>query len=616
MTEKPEHNDLYSEMDFGHILRALYRQKWVVLGVTLIAAVAASLYSMTLPNVYESTAALIVRDPLKALEQNPEEATVSNDNPTLSVESLQTLTESTEIYWMLFESLWSKKLIPTWTEEAKKLSYFQGLQDKLSTELKRQQGRKTSNAVELLPILVLKARATSPEIAQVIANEWAQIVEQKSREVYMMGVETSGAFISEMFEKSNATLRALEEQLAVQTLEADITLNEARLKTLAEKINLLEGEILDIDVEIAVNEITIAEGRRRTEGLEIDGEWIGTVAEELLLRNEPFPFDVAALSEQARTVIAQVERKVAQKDSARDYRQEENLLAKEKEFAHLQLDIERILLEKATVDDKLPALEGALAALNAKIEAMPDRIVLNKAITDDALWNDFLDEAGADDKAAVPLKSETLNPVHQAALESATEMSSEIETLRGSATQLKASAERVMQKMRELEEEIDLSKQEIGRRTIAMEATDGSLKLLHEDYLKEKNGVDALLVMNMRKKQEREIRVAKRVEFENQVRAVEKQVSDGALKIEQLAREVATSKNVRTALSSRAEAATLLQVTADNASRTGTAILFNAELNPGKVGPARTNFVLSSMLGAMLICCVCVCIAMLLREAE
>ena len=71
MTEKPEHNDLYSEMDFGHILRALYRQKWVVLAVTLIAAVAASLYSMTLPNVYESTAALIVRDPLKALEQNP-----------------------------------------------------------------------------------------------------------------------------------------------------------------------------------------------------------------------------------------------------------------------------------------------------------------------------------------------------------------------------------------------------------------------------------------------------------------------------------------------------------------------------------------------------------------
>jgi uncharacterized protein involved in exopolysaccharide biosynthesis len=616
MTEKPEHNDLYSEMDFGHILRALYRQKWVVLGVTLIAAAAASLYSMTLPNVYESTAALIVRDPLQALEQNPEEATISNDNPTLSVESLQTLTESTEIHWMLFESLWSKKLIPTWTEEANKLAYFQGLQDKLSTELKRQQGRKTSNAVELLPILVLKARATTPEMAQVIANEWAQIVEQKSREVYMMGVETSGAFIGEMFEKSNTTLRGLEEELAKTTLAADVTLNEARLKTLAEKISLLEGEILDIDLEIAMNEVTIAEGRRRTEGLEVGGDWIGTVAEDLLLRKQAYPFDPAALSEQARTVIAAVERKVAQKDSTRDYRQEQNILAKEKEFAHLQLDIERILLEKATVDDKLPALEGALASLNAKIEAMPDRIVLSKSITDDALWNSFLGDAGGGEKAAVPLKSENLNPVHQAALESATELSTEIETLRGSATQLKASAERVMETMRALEEEVDLSTQEIGRRTIAVEATEGSLKLLLEDYLKEKNGVDALLVMNMRNKEEREIRVAKRIEFENQVRAVEKEVSDATLEIEQLTREVTTTKNVRTALASRAEAATLLQVSADNASRTGTAILFKAELNPGKVGPARTNFVLSSMLGAMLVCCVCVCIAMLLREAE
>lgn len=616
MTDKPEHNDPYSEMDFGHILRALYRQKWVVLGVTLIAAAAAALYSLTLPNVYESTAALIVRDPLQALEQDPEKAKSSNDNPTLSVESLQTLTESTEIYWTLFESLWAKKLIPTWTEEANKLSYFQSLQEKLSTELKRQQGRKTSNAVELLPILVLKARATSPEVAQIIANEWAKIVEQKSREVYMMGVETSGAFIGEMFEKSNTTLRGLEEQLAVKTLEADITLNDARLKTLVEKINLLEGEILDLDVEIAVNEITIAEGRRRTEGLEVEGNWIGTVAEELLLRKQAYPFDVAALSEQARTVIAQIERKVAQKESARDYRQEENLLAKEKEFAHLQLDIERILLEKATVDDKLPALEGALAALNAKIEAMPDRIVLNKAITDDALWNDFLSETGADEKAAMPLKNETLNPAHQAALESAIKMSSEIETLRGSANQLKASAERVMESMRVLEEEIDLSKQEIGRRTIAMEATEGSLKLLHEDYLKEKNGVDALLVMNMRNNEERDIRLAKLAEFENQVREIEKEASDAKLEIEQLTREVTTTRNVRMALSSRAEAATLLQVSADNASRTGTAILFNAELNPGKVGPARVNFVLSSMLGAMLICCVCVCIAMLLREAE
>lgn len=616
MTEKPEHNDQHSEMEFGHILRALYRQKWVVLGVTLIAGAVASLYGMTLPNIYESTAAVIVRDPLQALDQNPDAAVASNDNPTLSVESLQTLTESTEIYWTLFESLWSKKLIPTWTEESNKLNYFQNLQDRLSTELKRQQGRKVANAVELLPILVLKARATSPEEAQIIANEWAQVVEQKSREVYMMGVETSGAFIGEMFEKSNTTLRGLEEQLAMETLEADITLNDARLKTLVEKINLLEGEILDLDVEIAVNEITIAEGGRRTEGLEVEGNWIGTVAEDLLLRKQAYPFEVATLSEQAQTVITQIERKVAQKESARDYRQEENLLAKEKEFAHLQLDIERILLEKATVDDKLPPLEGALAALNAKIEEMPDRIVLNKAITDDALWNDYLGETGADEKSTVPLKSETLNPAHQAALETSIKMSSEIETLRGSSNQLKASAERVMQAMRELEQEIDLSKQEMGRRTIAMEATDGSLKLLHEDYLKEKNGVDALLVMNLRNKAEREIRVAKRIEFEEQVRAIEKKASDASLEIEQLTREVATSSNVRMALSSRAEAATLLQVSADNASRTGTAILFKAELNPGKVGPARSGFVLSSMLGTMLACCVCVCIAMLLRESE
>lgn len=616
MTEKPEHKDPYSEMDFGHILRALYGRKWIILIVTILAGVGASLYSLTLPNVYESTAALIVRDPLQALEKDPDQLKPTNDNPTLSVESLQTIAESTEVYWTLFEALWEKKLMPNWTDETRKLSYFQSLQNKLSSDLKRQQGRKSATAVELLPILVLTVRATSPEEAQIIANEWAAIVERKSREVYLAGVETTSTFIGEMFNKSNTTLKGLEEQLARKNLEADTTLNQARLKTLAEKINLLEGEILDIDVEIAVNEVIITEGRRRTEGLEIEGDWIGTVAEDLLLRKQPFPVDPATLSEQAKTVVQHIERKVAQRESKRDYRLEETLLAKEKEFAHLQTDIERILLEKATVDDKLPALEGALAALNAEIATMPDRIVLNKAITDDPLWESFLDENGAGEKAQVPLKTELLNPVHQSALQSATELKSQIETLRGSAAQLKQSAERVLTDLTTKEREIDVAKQELARRLIAEEATDGSLKLLHENYLKEKNGVDSLLVENLRKTQEREIRMAKRAEFEDQVRALEKEISDATLEIQVLDREVSTSRNVRMALASRAEAATLLEVSAENASRTGTAILFNAELNPGKVGPARSNFVVSSMLGALLLSCVCVCIAMLMREAE
>jgi len=616
MPAKPEHNDPYGEMDFGQFLRALYRRKWVILAVTFLAAAGAAVYTLTLPNVYESTAALIVRDPLQALETAVAETVVPGDTPTLSVESLQTLTESAEIRWALFESLWEKKLIPAWTDETRKLAIFQGFQSGLSTELKRQQGRRSAAAVELLPILVLKARATSPEVAQTIANEWADLVEKKSREVYMLGVEASGRFIGEMFKKSDESLDAIESELMKTTLEGDLTLRQAQKSTIGEKINVLESAILELDIELAVNEKMITEGRLRTEGLEIEGVWIGTAAEDLLLRSAPYPFDPAALSDQARNVLKLVESKVAGREKIRRYRLESGMLTKEKEFEHNKTDMVRILAEKAQAESELAGLEGALAAYNERLESLPERQILNKAITDDALWTDFLQEGGASDKTVVPLKSESLNPVHLSTLQSVVQTNSEIQRVKATINQLTGSAASVVEAMGKLELEIDQIKQEVDRQTVALTATESSLTQFLTDYLEEKNSVDKLLVTNLRKREERDTRLAKQEEFQGQVRVLEEQVAGANLEIEQLTREAATTRSVRSALASRAEAVTLLQVSAENASRTGTAVLYKAQLNPGKVAPARSRFVLFAAAAVMIASSALVCGALLLQESD
>lgn len=604
------------EMNLGDILRELYRRKWLILPVVVLAGVGAALYSLQIPNTYESTAALIVREPQRPIER-VEEGENLPDTPTLTVETLQTLTESTEITWILFETLMEKSaIVPKPGEEKSKQALFQEFQSTLSTELKKQQTRQSGSAVELLPILVLKARAESPETAEIVANEWASLVEAKSSEIYAKGVEALGAYIGEMYTKSNDSLVKVEADLAAKELEASLILKEARLKTLTDKITMLEDAILEIDIELAVNKVAIEDGMKRILEQKIDNEWIGTVAEDALLKNEPYPFNMDDLSAQALKVIDLSEQKVRQTEALRQFRREQNLLGKEKRFAHSQLDMERILAEKAKVDDELPAVETAISALTEQLGDIPETITLNKAITDDALWHLYVSEGGENEKMLTPLKTETLNPLYQSTRETIVGLTSKAETLRGSTSQLERSEELIMELTEELESEIDVITEELNRREAALEATQTSLALLRDDYLEETKTIEELSLKNLRSEAERATREELRKKLVEETGELEESISNFELEINELTRESEKTMNVRTALASKAEEVALLQVSTENASRTGTTILFGAQANPNKVAPARTKFVFGAMAVAFLACSVLVCAARLLKAPE
>lgn len=610
MTEAPDRAGGYDEMDLGRMLRVLFARKWLIAGVTLLAGLATAAYSLTKANVYESSAALIVREPQAPLEQRAPEnpAPIIQQTPSLSVETLQTLTESTETVRALFDDLWAQGTIEAWAApEANEQLAFRNFQNCLSTELMKQQNRRSPGAAELLPVLVLHARWRSPEEAQVIANEWARIAEDKSREVYTIGVEASKNFIGEMFDESNTELENLEDSLKSETLGANLRVKEARQDSYSKKIIALEDAILDIDVEIAVNTRAITEGSRRALEQEFEGDWIGAVAEDALLRGAEYPFEMSEISDVAAKVVDLTQRKVSQRDALRHYLREQNLLAKQKQFEHYEADIVRILAEKSECDDELPSLEGSLASLEKLLESIPEKVVLSKAITDDALWQSYLEGGETADKARTPLQSESLNPVYTTTIQSVVQLSSEIQKLRAQSSQLASSAEEVKQNMNELEVEIDQIQQELDRRTSALEATQGSLTLLRDDYIEERNLVDELIVDNMRKEEEKEIRQDKRDEYAKELDGLEVEVADSKLAIDQLTRRVETTENVRSSLAARAEAVDLLQLSANSASRTGTAIFYNAEANFNKVAPARTKMVLAAMVGALALASLMVC---------
>lgn len=607
MKEAHHSEDVPGELDLLEILREVYRRKWIILVVTLLAGISAAGISLTKADIYESSAALIIREPQSAIDRDPEDPVPAQDTSVISVETLQLLTESTETMWILFESLWNQKSLEMWkgTTLDKEVA-FRGFQGSLYTEVRRQQSRRSGTSVELLPILVLRARASNPEDAQTIANEWARIVEAKSKEIYTQGVTALDDFIGDMYKESNDSLVRLEDELAQRTLEANVALKTAQRETLSTKTSELEGLVLDLDIEIAVNAIAISEGKRRILEQEYDGEWIGTVAEAALTQGAAYPFAEDQLSERAKRVLALVKQKVAQMASLRAYRLEKNLMGKEAKFLHYQTDIARILAEKSKAEDELPSVEESLVALQKELDSLPETMVLDKAITDDALWDAAVNNPDAKISALGSLKTEVVNPVFQSTKGMIIETTSRIETLRSSVGQLTKSAESVTTQMEALESEIAEIKQEVTRRESALKDTDTTLTLLREDYLGEIKHVEEFEASNLRKLEEKKTREERLAAFESDARKLESELALSKLDLDKLSREVEKTKNVRGAIASKAETAALMQVTAENASRTGTTLLYSAQADPQSLAMGGSKIVFATILTAFLLSCVAV----------
>ena len=195
------------------ILRTLYDYKWWLLICSFLVAVLTAGYTLTLSNTYESTTALVIREP---------EIPIEGEAKPLSIEMLQKLTQSTEVKWELFVTKNYEKDDPTsmtFTLGSAKVTEFSIFQARLSTSVETAKGRLAGGS--LLPMLTLKARAKSPVEASEIANLWAKIIISRNKELYTQGAEESDDLFSKVFESANQALAVSEAKLSTKTLEAN-----------------------------------------------------------------------------------------------------------------------------------------------------------------------------------------------------------------------------------------------------------------------------------------------------------------------------------------------------------------------------------------------------------
>jgi chromosome segregation ATPase len=209
-----------------------------------------------------------------------------------------------------------------------------------------------------------------------------------------------------------------------------------------------------------------------------------------------------------------------------------------------------------------------------------------------------------------------INPLYQSTAKLAIELTTNVETLKGSSKQLAITIEAVATHISDLESEIDIILAKVGRLGNELSAEEGVVSSLRDDYTNEMKAIEMLKMENFRRQDELDIKRESRDETRKELNKMKKNTTNHELEIDALTRKVQKTEGVRTVLAAEAEEVALLQVSAKNASGTGTTIFFMGQANPQKVAPGRAKIVVASLLASLFVCLLLVWAARIVRTAS
>lgn len=224
----------------GEIITALWSQKKMIAGATLVCALAATAVTFILPNVYESSATLLLMPP-----------------------GLKEWASDTKIEAKDLVGMFPKLLIPTdYAELLKQGSLVLGIADRLRAkgtyseedledlekpselekrlEVDTRVAEKTAYKTEYSPVIQLIARARMPEMARDIAQAWADIAVEEAAKFYRPEGGGTVGFFTEQFEKTKTELDQVLAQM--RTVETAWDEPSARRQLLEKAVLLMQLE--------------------------------------------------------------------------------------------------------------------------------------------------------------------------------------------------------------------------------------------------------------------------------------------------------------------------------------------------------------------------------------
>ncbi len=242
------------------LLNALWAGRKTVIGGTLACAIVAVIISLILPETYESSATILLVPPPFREAQVEDEGLIGLFPKMLNVRDYSILLRSDGVLMSVIEKL---KEQGTWPEEdLEDLAKPSKLRKKMY--IRTTVNTKTAYATEYSPAVVLTARGPTPELAREMAETWAEVAEEKAKEIYKTGKGALGEFMDEQFKKIQSELsrvfelqrdverawdaetakrRILEKTILLSTLESNWAITKVDLEGTREEAEELRASV-------------------------------------------------------------------------------------------------------------------------------------------------------------------------------------------------------------------------------------------------------------------------------------------------------------------------------------------------------------------------------------
>jgi uncharacterized protein involved in exopolysaccharide biosynthesis len=265
--------DFSERADSGKSIReylsAVYRQRWLILAVTMVLAPIAFLIALALPPVYRSTARILVQE--QEVPPDLVRSTITSfaderiqviSNQVMTRAQLLALVEKFDLYEKLRKRLTEDEIVERMRRDIKLTTVNADVSDRMS-------GRRINATIAF----TISYDSPQPERAQEVVNELVSLYMNENVKVRQQSVAETTAFLTQESERLSKQIQAIESKLAefkrrnVGRMPESSAVNiqlaertESELQRVERDMGMLQDRKLSLEAQLALVRHTTPSG--------------------------------------------------------------------------------------------------------------------------------------------------------------------------------------------------------------------------------------------------------------------------------------------------------------------------------------------------------------------
>ena len=485
------------EIDLREYILLIWDKKFLLVGLVVFAMIAAVIFTNLVADPqYEASSTLLIMPPMY---------TTSIEVGSFPIETYRELSKTAQMRTKIIEKLDLR-------DDEGELISQSSLEEKMEFEITgREEVEREEEMVEV-PLVRLNVIHKDAEVAAEIANLWAELFMEDTREIRRAETTEISNLIERRFEDTRERLTSAREEL--KNFLTETGLEELKMRLSSEK-NQLEQVIKNktgLEHDVTILEAELNEIEDQIDELNIDGIWAGELSAELVSEEEvprsisryfeaqnkllehKQVYDFSLLEkllelEEKAALLAEeideyqnnlhelddgsnwigelgltdnwteipeaIERYSQSRERLLNHRQEYNFDLMEQEIDRYE---ERVLFYKTEIENinrNLEVNNKLIDSVEGLLTEEPDRWELNRSLSEDVIWQELFNPEELEIISNVVLNEEIVNPLYRELRNIKQRTQIEQDTFKAELTELESDYNSARNALEELQNEFE-----------------------------------------------------------------------------------------------------------------------------------------------------------------